>query len=161
MPYVTNRASIEKAVRASMARFERTLGARIQEIVRDADLYIKSLTPVHSGSAVRNYIWTMDDPFTGKLDAIESGPPGPTNQMPLGPEPRRSANESAAAASISTLDFRNPFGHAYILSNNDPDIRGLELGLLPGEPLKSRSPNGMFGLTHEYIMVKVRARGFQ
>lgn len=141
-----------------MKRFERRFSDGIHQIIVGADEYIKSLTPVYTGETVRNYIWTMNVPFSGVHEAIDSGPTGATNSMPLGVEPRRAANEAAAGESLHDLSFGNPFQN-YILTNNAPAVGGLELGILPGEPLKSRSPNGMFGLTHEYVLTKLRAQG--
>lgn len=159
MGFSTNRKEIEQQVRNSMARFEAHLSVRLMDICGEVDEYIKSLTPVHSGQSVRNYIWSTGTGFGGVIDAIDTGPTGQTNSMPLGTEPRRNANESAAYETLRGLDFKNPF-QTFVLANNAPQIAGLELGLLPGPPMKSRSPNGMFGLTHEYIMTKVRSEGF-
>lgn len=158
MSYVRNRAQVERAVRKSMADFKRKLGNGIQAVCEEADDTIKSHTPVHSGLAVRNYIWTTGQPSTSMFDAIDNGPPGPTNSMELGQEPRRSVNEDAARASLSAIDFSNPF-QTFILTNNAKDIEGLEYGLLP-TPQSSRSPSGMFGLTQNYIGEFIRSRGF-
>lgn len=141
-----------------MDRFLQRLSQGIEETVREADRFIKSRTPVHEGTTVRNYIWTTGTPFGGLYNAIDTGPTGSTNRMTLGSEPRRKANEAAAEESLSALDFTDPF-QTFILSNNAPQVAGLELGLLPGPPMVSRSPQGMFGITHEYIMAKVRAQG--
>lgn len=142
-----------------MARFEKQFAHNVRSLIDEADSYIKSLTPVNTGGTVRNYIWTVGVPFSGVLDPIDNGDPGQTNAMPLGVEPRRGANEDAARESLEALDFTNPF-QTFILTNNSPTVGGLELGLLPGAPFKSRSPNGMFGLTHEYIMTRAAVRGF-
>lgn len=156
---VTNRREIEAKVRSSMQRFENGLSVKIMTLCGEIDEYIKSLTPVYSGQSVRNYIWSSGAGFAGVLDAIDTGPTGKTNTMPLGVEPRREANEEAAAESLLALNFGNPF-QTFILTNNSPQISGLELGLLPGPPLKSRSPNGMFGLTHEWVITKINTEGF-
>lgn len=156
--FSTNRLEIERKVRASMKNFERRFAEGIRGLIIDADGFIKSLTPVHTGQTVRNYIWTAGEPFYGVFDAIDTGDPGRTNSMPLGPEPRRAANEAAAAESLHGLDFGNPF-QTFVLTNNAPAVGGLEHGLLPGPPLQSRSPNGMFGLTHEYVMTRLRTQG--
>lgn len=142
-----------------MANMERHVSVKIMTLCGEIDEYIKSITPVYSGQSVRNYIWTTNSPYSGVLDAIDNGPTGKTNSMPLGVEPRREANEEAAAASLLGIDFSNPF-QTFILTNNAPQIGGLELGLLPGPPLKSRSPSGMFGLTHEWVMTKINVEGF-
>lgn len=156
---VTNRNEIERKVRDSMKRFESSLSIRIMVLCGEIDFYIKSLTPVHSGQSVRNYVWTSGVAFQGVLAAIDNGPTGHTNSMPLGSEPRRHINEEASAASLLQLNFTDPF-QTFILTNNAPQIGGLELGLLPGPPLKSRSPAGMFGLTHAWVMLNINSRGF-
>lgn len=147
-----------RAALDSIDQLENRIARNISNLIHDIDGFIKSVTPVNTGQAVRNYIWSMNSPFMGTFDAIDNGPPGPTNSMALGSEPRRQVNESAAAESISSLDLRNPFGVIY-LTNNSPDIVGLEMGLLPGPPLKSRSPQGMFGITQAHFNAQVRARG--
>jgi hypothetical protein len=157
--FSTNRVQIERQVRASMMRFEASLSVKIMVLCGEIDFYIKSLTPVHTGQSVRNYIWTTDVAFHGVLEAIDNGPTGKTNSMSLGSEPRRHINEETAAASLAALNFSNPF-QTFILTNNAPQIGGLELGLLPGPPLKSRSPAGMFGLTHAWVMLQIYSQGF-
>lgn len=144
---------------ASIEALERRFAENVETLVEEIDNHIKALTPVHSGQAVRNYIWTRGSPNSIVHDAIDTGPPGRTNQMALGSEPRRAANEAAASESLSGLGIKsNPFG-AIILTNLSPDIEGLELGILPGPPLKSRSPQGMFGITSAYFNTLVSAKG--
>jgi hypothetical protein len=46
-----------------MVRFENTLSVKIMVLCGEIDFYIKSLTPVHSGQSVRNYIWTTGVAF--------------------------------------------------------------------------------------------------
>jgi hypothetical protein len=143
---------------ASIEAMERRFAVRMEEVIRETDTFIKSLTPVNTGQAVRNYIWSQGSPNKITFDPIDNGPTGRTNAMELGSEPRRWPNEEAAAQSIDTLNFRNPF-QTFYLTNNSPDIEGLELGILPGPPYKSRSPNGMFGITHAFINAKVAQKG--
>lgn len=143
----------------SIDDLERRFAQNLHALVEDVDRHIKSVTPVNTGQAVRNYIWTRGSPNSTVFDAIDNGPPGPTNSMTLGDEPRRAPNEAAAARSLSTLGLLNdPFGVIY-LTNLAPNIQGLEAGSLPGPPLRSRSPNGMFGITEQFANVKIRAKG--
>lgn len=146
------------AALASIARAKANFARNITVIIRDADAHIKELTPVNTGQAVRNMIWSSGEPGSVVFQAIDNGPTGPTNSMTLGSEPRRMPNEEAAAESLLALNTTNPF-QAFYLTNLSPDIGGLELGTLPGPPLKSRSPNGMFGIVHAQISAKVAARG--
>ena len=155
---VRNKEKARKDALASIARLRQRAAANIETLCNEIDEHIKSLTPVHTGQAVRNYIWTIGQPFTGVYEAIDNGPTGHTNSMPLGSEPRRGVNEDAAARSLTSLNFTNPFATIY-LTNNSPDIEGLELGLLPGPPLSSRSPSGMFGLVNAFVNAKISAKG--
>lgn len=155
---IPNIDDVLKAVMQDITDLEDRMRKNIGRIVLEVDASLKARTPVNTGSAVRNYIWTKDVPFAGVMEAIDNGDPGPTNSMPLGQEPRRDINETAAFESLLALDFTNPF-QKFICTNNDPDIQGLELGLLPPAPLKSRSPNGMFAVTEALIAAKVAVRG--
>ena len=147
------------AALASIEELERLFAKNIEELVVEIDTHIKSLTPVNTGQAVRNYIWSREVANVIVFDAIDNGPTGHTNQMTLGTEPRRGVNESAAAESLGNLGIvANPFGQI-ILANNAPDIVGLEMGILPGPPFKSRSPQGMFGVTEAYFNALVSAQG--
>lgn len=148
-----------KAALDSIAELERRFAANVETLVHEVDTFIKSITPVNTGQAVRNYIWTRDMPNTMVYDAIDNGPPGATNSMPLGEEPRRAVNEAAAAESLTGLGITaNPFA-PIILTNLAPDIEGLELGILPGPPLHSRSPSGMFGVTAQYVKTLIASKG--
>lgn len=143
-----------KSIRDLEARATKNIAA----LIEDVDAHIKSLTPVWSGQAVRNYIWTVNTAYGGVLEAIDNGPTGPTNSMTLGTEPRRGINEDAAAQSLGSLNLGKPF-QTFILTNNSPDIEGLEFGRFPTPPLKSRSPNGMFGLVNTFVNAKIAAKG--
>lgn len=152
------KAEARRAALESIDQLENRIARNISALIIDIDGFIKSVTPVNTGQAVRNYIWSMNSPSMATLDPIDNGPPGRTNSMALGSEPRRAVNEAAAAESLSSINFRDPFGVIY-LTNNSPDIVGLEMGLLPGPPLKSRSPQGMFGVTQLHFNALVKARG--
>ena len=157
MSYITNRRQVERDVRKSMADMKKRLGKNIREVCFEIDDTIKAHTPVWSGKAVRNYLWSVGVASTQVFDAISNGPPGPTNSMALGTEPRRDVNESASRETLLSLDFSDPF-KSFILTNNADDIEGLEYGLLPTRE-SSRSPNGMFGLTQNYISEFIRSKG--
>lgn len=147
------------AAMKSIDELERRFAKNVEELVHEIDLHIKALTPVNTGQAVRNYIWSRNQPNSVVYDAIDNGPTGRTNQMALGTEPRRAVNEDAAAQSLSSLGLTaDPFGVIY-LTNNSPDIVGLEMGILPGPPFKSRSPRGMFGVTETYFNALVKSQG--
>jgi hypothetical protein len=156
--FIEGREAARKSAMSSIDALEARIAGNIEAIVRETDRHIKSLTPVNTGQAVRNYIWTMGPGSSVTHDAIDSGDTGRTNKMALGTEPRRAANESAAAQSLSSINFSNPFG-VITLTNNSPDIEGLELGIYPGPPLTPRSPNGMFGVTSKYISTLLSMKG--
>jgi hypothetical protein len=147
------------AAMASIDALEARFAQNIETLCEDIDKHIKALTPVNTGEAVRNYIWTTGTPNSTVYKAIANGPTGPTNSMRLGSEPRRPANEAAAAESLKSLNLKaNPFATIY-LSNVAQDIVGLELGILPGPPYRSRSPQGMFGITSQHFNILVAAQG--
>jgi hypothetical protein len=154
---IQNKAAVRAAAMKSIADLEARFAKNVEALVHEIDDHIKSLTPVYTGQAVRNYIWTMGSPNTIVYDAINNGPTGFTSRMALGTEPRRGDNEAAAAESIATLNFRNPFGVIY-LTNNSPDIVGLELGIFPVAS-QSRSPNGMFKITEGFFATKIASKG--
>lgn len=143
---------------ASISKLEQRFGQNVEKLVHEIDEFIKAKTPVHTGSAVRNYNWSAGAPDWSYNSPIDNGPTGHTNKMALGTEPRRGPNEAAAAQSLSKLNFANPF-QVFHLTNTDPDIVGLEMGLLPGPPLSSRSPNGMFGITAAFFGAKIKSKG--
>jgi hypothetical protein len=156
---IEGRQQAYSAAMASIEALERKFAQNIEQLVHEIDHHIKALTPVNTGQAVRNYIWSVGNPNSLVFDAIDNGPPGRTNQMALGTEPRRAVNEDAAADSLNSLNLMgNPFGVIY-LTNNSPDIVGLEMGILPGPPFKSRSPRGMFGVTEGYFNALIKAQG--
>ena len=156
---VKGKQEARKAAMASIEALEKNMAANIDTIIHTIDVSLKELTPVHSGESVRNYIWTRGAPNTTLFEAIDNGPTGRTNTMSLGSEPRRSANESAAAETLAGLNVRGSPFDVFYLSNVAPAIEGLELGLLPGPPYQSRSPNGMFGITDDFINAFVSTRG--
>lgn len=156
---ISGKDSARRAALGSIDELERKFARNLDALVNEIDTQIKALTPVNTGQSVRNYIWSIGSPSSIVHDAIDNGPPGPTNSMALGTEPRRGVNEAAAAESLASLNLlANPFETIY-LTNNAPEIEGLELGILPGPPLKSRSPQGMFGVTQAYVSTLVKARG--
>lgn len=157
--YSSNSTQFIKDLDAYFPAFKVKFAKRLDAVARYTHKTLMSKTPVHEGTTVRNYILTMNTPYTGgELSPIGTQPPGQTNNLPLGSEPRRSANEAAAAESLNSLAIRdiNPFVKIYI-SNNSDSVGGLELGELPGEPYKSRSPNGMFGITMEQLLAKLNS----
>lgn len=138
------------------ANVEQKVTARVRTLVQKTVYYIDAKvherTPVHTGLAIRNMIWSVDAPAGAAHDAIDTGPTGYTSRMALGAEPRRAANEAAARQSLQALDFTDPF-HVYYLTNLAEDMTLIEEGSA-GLPGRYRAPNGVFAIT----MAEVEAR---
>jgi len=143
-------AGLDRAV----DKIEKKFRARVIGSVNFTHSMILSRTPVHTGKSIRNYIWTVDKQYTGpQVGAAGTMPPGPTNSMSLGSEPRRPANEGRPTRSKLALDFKNPYRN-FILTNVADTIKDLEYGLLPS-PDRSRSPAGMFGITLQALSARI------
>lgn len=139
--------------------FVKSMQVKVEGMVRFAHKSVLSRTPVHSGYSIRNFVWTVDEPYSGgPVPAVGSMPPGPTNSMPLGMEPRRGVNEARPDASLEALDFKNPF-RAFILNNPAETAMQLEFGLLPS-PERSRSPAGMTGVTVQALITRLQSGVF-
>lgn len=156
--FKSNSKEFKDSLNKYFPKWKEGFAKRLDKIARYSHKQLMSKTPVYEGTTVRNYILTINTPFTGVFEPISNGPTGNTNSMSLGTEPRRAENEAAAETSLSNLRIKpdNPFVKI-IISNNSDSVAGLELGQLPGEPLKSRSPNGMFGITLEQLLVKLES----
>jgi hypothetical protein len=134
---------------AGFDKIEGRIKAQITERVRSAVEFIDSKvherTPVWSGRAVRNMIWTMESPNQTEFEPIAS----PAEFS----EARRSANTEAARETMKALRFDDPF-HSFILSNNAAHIGLIEDGSAP-TPERSRSPNGVFAITVADVMARL------
>lgn len=142
------------------AQVEKLLAREVSTRLRlSAHFVHKSLhshTPVFTGTAVRNYVWTVSAPYSGPtLDPVESCETGETSKMGLGNEPRRRANEALSTQTLKTLDFNAPY-QTYYVTNNAYHIMELESGLLP-TPETSRSPFGIFSVTEENLQLNLSA----
>jgi hypothetical protein len=156
--FKSNSVQFTKQLEAYFPKWKKDFAKRLDTAARYSHKQLMSKTPVHEGTTVRNYILTMNAPSGAVYSPIESGPIGQTNNMPLGLEPRRGANEKAAEGSLTNLkiDPNKPFVKIFI-SNNTDSVAGLEVGELPGAPFKSRSPSGMFGITMEQLLSKLNS----
>lgn len=120
--------------------------AKLMMVTTYINKSVQERTPVWSGLAIRNMVWTMNAPNLAEIPAIESGPEG---------EGRRGANAAAAQATFSALNFKRPFGR-YFLSNAAHHIAELEAGQLP-TPERSRvQPGGIFFITHQEVVGLLR-----
>lgn len=113
---------------------------------------VTSKTPVYTGQALRNWVWSVGQPNSGgEMEALGNMDPGQTSKMRLGTEPRRPVNQAAVDASKRSLNLRNPY-KSFWFTNNASTIRDLEYGLLPTAE-RSRSPNGMVRVTMQNLIL--------
>jgi hypothetical protein len=153
---IQNRDALFAAIDADVAKGIKKFANLVDMTTNAVHYSLMEKTPVFTGETVRNYIWTEGTPFGGLAKAIGNQPPGPTNSQPLGTETRRPANEVAATITLENLSFVNPF-KKYFVTNNSPSVGGLELGKLPGNGKRSRSPNGMFLITEQVVNSKIKS----
>lgn len=137
MGIVQNNEQFMSGCLASAQRIEPLVNAKMTLIANVLHSQIMSRTPVWSGSVIRNFVWSANTPISVQFAPIDNGPPGPTNSMPLGSEPRRGPNEEASWNSLRSINFK--IGTNYFLTNNDPDARQVEAGVFPPPPFKVRS----------------------
>jgi hypothetical protein len=144
-----------KGLNAKIVGIETCIGATVKDVVFSIDAQLHKRTPVHSGQAVRNMIWSVGQGGASAQPAIEDPvDTGRTSQMELGQEPRRAANEAAARESLAALSFKDPF-QVFVLENASPDIGLIENGS-SGSPGKSRAPAGVFVITIAEVMARLK-----
>jgi hypothetical protein len=144
MGYRSNIESIIPRMQQIPARIEGRVSAMVRRLIMTIDISVHDKTPVWSGLAIRNMIWTVGAPNTQEFAAIETGE--------VENEGRRSANAAAARRTRDTvMKFNHPYGVWY-LSNASRHIFDLEAGKLPSPDRSRVPPGGMFGLT--YAMVR-------
>lgn len=150
MSVVVNAAQVRKGLGLAIKNFEKKFKRRNRRILTEAMRRIIARTPVHTGQTVRNYVASVGRPSRA---GVKPGytPVEPTNRLPLGSEQLRGRAEAEAMASVRAVNFNKPYEKFYI-TNRSPAAAGLEAGALPGEPMRSRSPNGMIGIT----MIEIR-----
>lgn len=139
-------SNIDAIIARIQAEIKPEIEKRIVKAVRAAimaiDKGVHEKTPVWSGLAIRNMIWSERKPNTQEYPEIKSGT--------VEDEGRRSANAAAARATLASLNFSKPYSVWY-LSNASHHIVELEAGQLPS-PERSRVPaGGMFGLTYSDV----------
>lgn len=147
---VANPAQFISGIERYESRFEKAFKNKVRMLVTEGMRRLIAKTPVHTGQAVANYVATGGTPYTGPVKA-GGDPQAGTNAMPLGPEKNRGGAAATAMATISTVDFSDPFQTFYI-TNRAPHIGGLETGSLPAAPYTPRSPQGMFAVTTQELI---------
>lgn len=157
MKFKSNSSQFAKRLREVVAEKKIYLARKIVATSRFVHQSLIDKTPVWEGKTVRNYIMTINTPFSGEYEEIGTGDTGRTSLMPLGPEPRRAANAEAALASGKVLTEKSAFSRIFITNNTDT-VSGLETGSLPGAGKRSRSPEGMFAVTLEEASSRLRSK---
>ena len=114
-------------------------------------------TPVNTGQAVASYVASAGTPTSRVANRPE--PVEATNRLALGQEKLRGQAEAAALATLSGINYDDPFQSFYI-TNAAPHIGGLEHGSLPGAPYTPRSPGGMFGVTVQELLALLSSGSF-
>jgi len=145
MPYTSNIESVCERMERIPARIETIVAGQVLKIVYAIDVGVHEKTPVWSGRAIRNMIWSEGTPNRTEFEEIKSGN--------VENEGRRSANAAAARQTLNTIVGRikrNPFG-AFYLSNAAKHIYELETGQLPSPERSRVPPGGMFGLTYAQV----------
>lgn len=91
-----------RALKDHLRVFEDECVMHTRNAVKRLHAELTQQTPVWSGETVRNYAWGVNrKPGGGSRGFIASpSDPGPTNSMPLGPEPRRYANVIASTSEM-------------------------------------------------------------
>lgn len=131
-------------------RLEREAVAETKRATIAATKAMMKITPVNTGETVRNYAAAKGRKPTGTK--APSGTPGPTNNLALGDEPNRAANESAALSDINAAIGGDKLETVYITNTIPSDKWGLiESGLAPGPPWKSRGPGGQSAIGEQAV----------
>lgn len=144
-------------LRAETRNVEKKIAATLKFATGEVEETITRRTPVWSGAAVRNMIWTMGSPNKSAFAAMPDGRgQRGTNLMPLGPELYRGINTQASKSTLAALRFARPFT-SYHLSNAAPHIGKLEHGDAPTSST-SRQPAGLFLVTFETMVAKLATR---
>jgi len=139
MGYRSNIPQVISRMQRIPAKIEKRMIQLVTRAILRVDEGVHEKTPVWSGLAIRNMIWTKSRPNSREFDEIKSGE--------VTDEGRRAANAAAARQTRDgILKGIKPFGVWY-LSNASKHIFELEAGMLPS-PERTRVPSGgMFGLT--------------
>lgn len=143
MAYTSNIEQVITRMQRIPAKIDRQVAELVRKLIMVIDVSVHEKTPVWSGLAIRNMIWTVGSPNTREYPEIKLGT--------VENEGRRDANAAAARQSRDeVLNFKKPYGVFY-LSNASKHIFDLEAGKLP-TPARSRvPPGGMFGLTYAQV----------
>lgn len=133
-------------LRKEITKFE---GEAVEDLKETTHYLVEQMflrTPVYEGTTVRNYNVAVGRFSNAFSSAVGTGSPGPTNMLPLGAEPRRAANESAARAAMNAALSFKKLVNVYI-NNTAPHADLVEFGDAPGGPnQRIRNPGGVTAL---------------
>lgn len=149
--FMTQFSQIAERIREKAASEERVLLVNLNE-------KIMALTPVWEGDSMVNYVWNVNSPLLMRKTHLGGGPTGQTNRMPLGPEPRRHANEQAVRDNLARVLAARLPADVY-LTNSAEGIVPLEYGLRPGGPgqVSRVRESGMVRLAIKEVVGKLRS----
>lgn len=149
MGYTSNIDEIIAALGQTPDKIRRKVGRIVVSTIRRIDTGVHQKTPVWSGKAIRNMIWTKGAPNATEFEEIKVGD--------VENEGRRPANAGAARQSLDRVvqeAQRKPFGEFW-LSNCASHILELEAGKLPSPERSRVPPGGMFGLTYAEVRASI------
>lgn len=141
----TNKAGFLKAMNRFEASIDLSYKKMLVKFAVQMNDRLLARTPVWEGTTIRNWQWALRSPAnTVKIAEGGSTPPGPTNSMALGTEPRRGANESAQKAGLMIFLadlMMSPTVPTIYLTNPAPNAAAVEYGMLPTAE-RARTPAG-------------------
>lgn len=146
---VTNGAEFMRGLDDEVDKLRLKFRNRVRRLMYEGMVRMLRRTPVNTGQAVMNYVATVGVPYGGLKEAGD--PVEATNDLALGAEKLRYQSTAVAMATLNGVDFTDPY-KSFWISNNAPNILGLEYGLLPEAPYTPRSPNGMFAVTVQELI---------
>lgn len=151
---VMNGSAFSSGLDGMAIRVRKKFQLRIYRIMHFAMTKLLARTPVNTGRAVSNYVASTGTAYSGVVHPGVA-PVEATNPLPLGAERLRGQAEAISRATLANVNLANPY-QAFYITNNAPNISGLEHGELPMEPYRQRSPNGMFRITLMDISAAIR-----
>ncbi len=139
-------------IKQALKKLEEEAIATTQRDARRVFHMLLDITPVWSGETVRNFAVGVGKKPAGQASAL-GGPPGRTNDLPLGREPNRAANEAAAVAEMeSAVSSVKKLSTFFIDNLVEPQKWALiESGKAPGPPGVNRGGGGHTGLALQML----------
>jgi hypothetical protein len=137
---------------AAREKLEKEAVAEVRRATTVAVEAMMKITPVNEGETVRNYTAAKGRKPSSGTKAPIITTVGPTNQLALGDEPNRAANEAAALAEIAIAVSGDKLETVHITNTVDSGKWALiESGFAPGPPWKSRGPGGQSAVATQAV----------